>query len=160
MPNVARAKLPATYEAARTSLEKCASIDECMEWTDKTAVLASYAKQSADESLFKMAVRIRARAFKRCGELPAGVWAARTERATGENNGGAPPPFLSVKRGKVRSVERPREAGRARRQRAEGEIRSARRVGKSTYRLAPGGQGRSNDEIGAALSVGRDVVSL
>ena len=69
LPSIAHAKLPATYEAARASLEKCASIDECMKWADKTAALASYAKQSADESLFKMAVRIRARAIKRCGEL-------------------------------------------------------------------------------------------
>jgi hypothetical protein len=33
------------------------------------AALASYAKQSEDETLMKLAMRIRARAVRRCGEL-------------------------------------------------------------------------------------------
>jgi hypothetical protein len=37
LPNISHAKLPATYEAARASLEKCSSIDECRRWADKAA---------------------------------------------------------------------------------------------------------------------------
>jgi len=64
-----RAKLPATYESARGALEKCVKIDECSEWANRAAALASYAKQANDESLYKMAVRIKARAIRRAGEL-------------------------------------------------------------------------------------------
>ncbi len=39
LPNIAQAKLPATYEAARASRAKCSSIDECRKWADKTAAL-------------------------------------------------------------------------------------------------------------------------
>lgn len=63
------AKLPASYEAAKTALTNCASIDECQTWADKAAALASYAKQSKDEELMKMATRIRDRAIRRAGEL-------------------------------------------------------------------------------------------
>jgi hypothetical protein len=50
-------------------LAKCEKIDECKDWADKAAALASYAKQSKDESLSKLAIRIQARAIRRCGEL-------------------------------------------------------------------------------------------
>lgn len=63
------ARLPQTYEAAKTALANCASIDECQDWADKAAALASYAKQAADEELMKMATRIRDRAIRRAGEL-------------------------------------------------------------------------------------------
>jgi hypothetical protein len=92
LPNVSRAKLPATYEPARTSLEKC-SIDEYREWADKTAALASYAKQSADESLFKMAVHIRARAIKRCGELLKAYGQQEHSGRPQKKMGGHPPHF-------------------------------------------------------------------
>jgi hypothetical protein len=54
---------------AKKALAECEKIDECKDWADKAAALASYAKQSKDESLFKMATRIQARAIRRCGEL-------------------------------------------------------------------------------------------
>lgn len=63
------AKLPATYEAARTAIAECERIDECKTWSDKAASLASYARQAKDDSLRVMAVRIQARAERRCGEL-------------------------------------------------------------------------------------------
>ena len=63
------ARLPVAYEEAKSQLAKCATVDECKDWADKAAALASYAKQSQDESLENMAKRIRARAIKRCGEL-------------------------------------------------------------------------------------------
>lgn len=65
----AQARLPQTYEAARLALSECQSIDECQSWSDKAAALASYAKQAEDETLMKMAARIKARASRRAGEL-------------------------------------------------------------------------------------------
>jgi hypothetical protein len=65
----AQARLPQTYEAARNALSNCASVDECKEWADKAAALASYAKQSEDDTLLKLATRIKARATRRAGEL-------------------------------------------------------------------------------------------
>lgn len=67
--SVANAKLPQTYESAKTALSNCVSIDECQSWADKAAALASYAKQSQDDELMKMATRIRDRAIRRAGEL-------------------------------------------------------------------------------------------
>jgi hypothetical protein len=69
LPSIANAKLPGAYTLAKRALAECGKIDECKGWADKVAALASYAKQSKDESLFKAAVRIQARAIRRCGEL-------------------------------------------------------------------------------------------
>ena len=69
LPSVANAKLPETYEKAKTALAECSSIDECKDWSDKAAALASYAKMSDDDTLRKYAERIQARAIRRCGEL-------------------------------------------------------------------------------------------
>lgn len=69
LPAISTARLPATYEAARQALANCQDIDECQEWADKAAALASYAKQAEDETLMKMATRIKARATRRAGEL-------------------------------------------------------------------------------------------
>jgi len=65
----AEAKLPQAYEAAKTALANCASIDECKDWADKAEALASYAKQADDDTLRRHADRIQARAIRRCGEL-------------------------------------------------------------------------------------------
>lgn len=69
LPRVSDATLPATYERARVALETCQRVDECKDWADKAAALASYARQADDDSLHKFAVRIQARAVRRCGEL-------------------------------------------------------------------------------------------
>ena len=69
LPSVNNAKLPQTYEAARQALANCQGLDECKDWADKAAALASYAKQAEDETLMKMAARIKARAVRRAGEL-------------------------------------------------------------------------------------------
>lgn len=63
------APLPQMYEEARQALAECSRVDECKDWSDKAKALASYARQSDDESLEKLAVRIRARAVRRAGEL-------------------------------------------------------------------------------------------
>lgn len=67
--DTSKAQLPAAYEAAKTALANCASIDECQDWADKAAALASYAKRANDETLERQAIRIRAHATRRCGEL-------------------------------------------------------------------------------------------
>jgi hypothetical protein len=66
---VSDARLPSTYEQAKTALAQCSRIDECQEWANKAEALASYARQADDDSLRKMADRIQARAIRRCGEL-------------------------------------------------------------------------------------------
>ena len=82
LPSVAHARLPATYDAAKLAISRCARVDECKDWADKMAALGSYAKQSHDESLRKMAERIQARAIERCGEL--------LKELAPENRGGRP----------------------------------------------------------------------
>lgn len=69
LPAVSTARLPISYEAAQAALANCQQVDECKDWADKAAALASYAKQSQDESLLLMAQRIKARAVRRAGEL-------------------------------------------------------------------------------------------
>jgi hypothetical protein len=66
---VAQAKLPARYEAARTAIAECDRIDELKDLADRQAALASYARQVKDDSLRLLALRIQARAERRCGEL-------------------------------------------------------------------------------------------
>ena len=68
-PISADAHLPQKYEAARAAIAECERIDECKNWSDKAAAMASYARQAKDDSLRVMAVRIQARAERRCGEL-------------------------------------------------------------------------------------------
>lgn len=69
LPNAQNANLPATYEAAKMALANCNRIDECKDWSDKAQALASYARQSEDKEMETTAMRIRARAIRRCGEL-------------------------------------------------------------------------------------------
>lgn len=66
---VKTAQLPQAYQSAKATLAKCSRVDECKDWADKAAALASYARQSEDETLEKLARRIRARAIRRSGEL-------------------------------------------------------------------------------------------
>ena len=69
MPSAANASLPAKYESAKVALAECERIDECKEWADKAAALASYAKQAEDQTLMNHAMRIQGRASRRIGEL-------------------------------------------------------------------------------------------
>ena len=78
-PNEIRnANLPVSYQNARVALAECNRIDEWKDWEDKAQALASYAKQSKNKELEKMAMRIRARAGERCGAM-----LAEFERANG-----------------------------------------------------------------------------
>jgi hypothetical protein len=65
----AGADLPAGYADAIKALAECDRIDECQDWADRAAALASYARQAKDETLLNYATRIKARASRRCGEL-------------------------------------------------------------------------------------------
>jgi hypothetical protein len=67
--SVANAKLPQSYESAKTALATCASLDECMTWADKAEALAAYARMADDDALRKTCDRIQARAIRRMGEL-------------------------------------------------------------------------------------------
>jgi hypothetical protein len=67
--NAPNARLPAVYERACLAMSECSRLDECQGWADKAECLSSYARQSNDDSLRKMADRIQARAIRRCGEL-------------------------------------------------------------------------------------------
>lgn len=69
LPSVRTAHLPAVYQSAMIALEQCSKIDECATWANKMEAIASYARQSNDESLMNTAMRIKARAIRRCGEL-------------------------------------------------------------------------------------------
>lgn len=64
-----RGRLPANYEAARAALATCDDIDECKDWADKAAAMAAYSRMAKDETLYRMAHRIQARAVRRIGEL-------------------------------------------------------------------------------------------
>ncbi|WIY24242.1 hypothetical protein [Parasedimentitalea psychrophila] len=63
------APLPAVYEQAKAALTQCETIDECKDWSDRAAALASYAKQANDETLEKKARLIRNRAIRRMGQV-------------------------------------------------------------------------------------------
>lgn len=87
------APLPVRYEAARRALEECDSIDDVKDWSDKAAALAVYARQANDSSLHMMALRIKARAERRCGELLKAL--PRGDSATrfgGDRAGASHPP--------------------------------------------------------------------
>lgn len=89
--NISQARLPATYEQAKAALANCARIDECKDWADKAAALASYAKQADDDEMMKMAVRVRDRAIRRAGELLKQIEPSKGGRP--ETKGGGPPSF-------------------------------------------------------------------
>lgn len=84
LPNKGAAKLPAVYESAKNALAECSRVDECKDWADKMAALASYAKQADDDSLYKTAMRIQARAQRRAGELLAEMDPGRGGRPSGK----------------------------------------------------------------------------
>jgi hypothetical protein len=66
-------------EAKNTGFFLTQRIDECQDWADRAAALASYAKQATDDSLHRMATRIQLRAVRRCGELMQKIPAAKNQ---------------------------------------------------------------------------------
>jgi hypothetical protein len=78
-------RLPASYQKAKDVLAKCNNIDECKNWADKAAAVASYALMAHDRSLFQEARRVQALAARRCGELLRS-FDARPQNASKRNN--------------------------------------------------------------------------
>jgi hypothetical protein len=76
-------------EIAKLALSECNRIDECKEWSDKAQALASYARQADDHEMEKAAMRIRARAVRRCGELLKEI--EKAQPGPKEFKGGGPP---------------------------------------------------------------------
>jgi hypothetical protein len=74
------ATLPQNYVEAKKAIAECERLDECAEWADKAAALASYARQADDMELENYARRIRLRASRRCGELLKGFDARGGDR--------------------------------------------------------------------------------
>lgn len=66
---IATAQFPVNYEHAKTAIVACVRVDEVKDWADKSAALATYAKQVKDKTMLYAAQRIRARAEARLGEL-------------------------------------------------------------------------------------------
>jgi hypothetical protein len=89
LPSVETARLPETYKAAKAALAVCARIDECKDWADKAEAMASYARQSGDIELRKMADRIQRRAIDRVGELIRQIPPAPGQRNDIEPKGAA-----------------------------------------------------------------------
>lgn len=84
------ARLPESYENAKKALASCASVDECQQWADKAAALASYARQAEDGTLHSYAQRIQARAIKRAGLLLKQIGSKQGARTDQLRDGGDP----------------------------------------------------------------------
>lgn len=91
LPAAVDARLPVTYEAAQRALAECSRVDECKDWSDKAAALASYARQARDNTLHNLALRIQARAQRRMGELLKQIPSAQGANLTATGRAGAVP---------------------------------------------------------------------
>lgn len=100
------AKLPQTYENALVALKQCDKVDEAKEWSNRAEAVASYARQAQDKELEILALKIRARAIRRCGELLGQI-----EKAQGARTDLGPAPDLGLTRSQTA-----REAGLSKRQ--------------------------------------------
>ena len=98
IPAPSHARLPAIYEAATAAIAECAQIDECKGWSDRMEALASYARQADDETLLKHAMRIKARAVDRCGELLKEIPPAANQHEVSAG-GGTPTGRMQAARG-------------------------------------------------------------
>ena len=67
--NVAEARLPAAYEAAKQALALCTSIELCLDWMRRSEAIEHAAGVAGDEVLYKLSLRLSARAMRRVGEL-------------------------------------------------------------------------------------------
>lgn len=84
---IPNAKLPINYEAAKRAIRECADFDQLKDLTDKAVAMASYAKESRDESMLNDAKRIILRAKSRLGELLREIPRSRALRSHLRNKG-------------------------------------------------------------------------
>jgi len=87
---IAQARLPARYEAARTAIAECVDLGELKALSDRQAALASYARLAQDTTLHNLALRIQQRAQRRLGELLKQI--PRADEATRFGQAGDHPP--------------------------------------------------------------------
>lgn len=66
---IAANKYPTIYENACRAITECANLDECKGWVDRGLAMEAYAKQANDDTLLKMAMRIKLRAARKCGQM-------------------------------------------------------------------------------------------
>jgi hypothetical protein len=111
---ITRAQLPVNYEAAKAALAACDDIDECKDWADKAAALASYSRQAKDKDLFHKAHRIQVRAVRRISELIKLIPNA--------------PPGPSIIKGRQRPLS-PRRQATVAAGLSERQVKTAQRVG-------------------------------
>lgn len=90
IPSVEKAKLPTVYVEATKALEKCERVDECKDWADKAAAIASYARQMNDDEMLNFAMRIKDRATRQFGVLMAKM-PANPEGRPPKNSAGTRP---------------------------------------------------------------------
>jgi hypothetical protein len=90
VPARSGARLPVNYQAALKAIATCLAIDECKDWADKCAALASYARQTRDQRLLWDAVRVQAWALRRCGVLLQRIPSARGVRTDKPKDGAVP----------------------------------------------------------------------
>lgn len=88
---IAQARLPARYEAARAEIAQCQDLEELKQLSDKQAALASYARLARDTSLHNLALRIQQRADRRLGELLKQIPSAQGANLTAAGRAGAVP---------------------------------------------------------------------
>lgn len=91
LPVTTDARLPVKYETAAKALAECSRVDECKDWSDRAAALASYARQAKDNTLHNLALRIQARAQRRMGELLKQIPSAQGANLTAAGRAGAVP---------------------------------------------------------------------
>lgn len=84
-----------TYAAALKAIAECERVEQCMAWKETAAALASFAKCSNNDGLRVLAVRIQARAERRCGELLRRI--PRGDVSTRFGQAGAVPPVNRTK---------------------------------------------------------------
>jgi predicted transcriptional regulator len=114
LPSIKRAKLPELYESAKQAMTRLERIDECQDWADKMAAMASYAKQADDKTLLETAIRIQGRAIKRCGQLMREMTPDRGQNAEGRSPGR--PKKNGADNGTITRSQAARAAGLSKRQ--------------------------------------------
>ncbi|MGO8921624.1 MAG: hypothetical protein ACLQF4_01625 [Xanthobacteraceae bacterium] len=107
---VSSARLPRNYEDAKKALARCDNVDEVVDWADKAAAIATYARQADDVELENYARRIRARAVRRMGELLREIDGRGGPRRKGERGSSFAPTRAAVAADAGLSVHKVRSA--------------------------------------------------